>query len=323
VAGIGYGSGYGSGFGGGGGGIDDLFGGLGWNETPQQRAEREQKEQKEQKEREQRERAAREQARKDSLEQVKREREEREQARKDSLEQVKREKATKDSLEQIALAKKRARGTFTDTRDGKKYKTIVIGKQKWLAQNLNYDDGKGGSKCYDNERENCANYGRLYTWDAAMKACPAGWHVPRNYEWERLVNNVGGELVAGEKLKAASGAAAGMKTGGDPRRRVTAMGVMGIVPGQIKGKSVAKSSVWGLDDNNDTDDDEDEYGFSALFGGYGSWWGGFYNGDWTGHWWSAPAVGDAYYMYSHREDVDRHSDGKTYLYSVRCGQDGF
>jgi len=91
------------------------------------------------------------------------------------------------------------KGTFTDSRNNKVYKTIVIGTQKWMAENMNYKTDN--SWCYDDTAINCETYGRLYDWEAAKKACPTGWHLPSNDEWVTLINYLGGKDVAGDMLK--------------------------------------------------------------------------------------------------------------------------
>jgi uncharacterized protein (TIGR02145 family) len=83
------------------------------------------------------------------------------------------------------------------------YSTVEIGEQVWMAENLNCN--VSGSVCYNNEPANCATYGRLYNWSAAIAACPEGWHLPSDAEWTALENYVGGSSTAGKKLKAASG----------------------------------------------------------------------------------------------------------------------
>jgi uncharacterized protein (TIGR02145 family) len=93
--------------------------------------------------------------------------------------------------------------TLTDARDGQTYQTIVIGTQTWMAGNLNFNCSN--SWCYNNDSASCAAYGRLYIWDAAKNACPAGWHLPSDAEWKILTDYLGGELIAGGKLKSISG----------------------------------------------------------------------------------------------------------------------
>ena len=169
---------------------------------------------------------------------------------------------------------------FTDPRDGKFYKTVKIGGQVWMAENLSY--AAEGSKCYNNEEANGAKYGRLYDWETAKKACPAGWHLPSDEEWTALENAVGDSSRDRKTLKSTSG--------------------------------------WNNDCNG-----TDDYGFSALPGGYGSSGGGFDGAGDSGYWWRTD--GGVYtlhrnYYYS-AMDVLRRPDFKTDLYSVRCLQDCF
>ncbi|MDR2585054.1 MAG: hypothetical protein LBC84_02375 [Prevotellaceae bacterium] len=97
-------------------------------------------------------------------------------------------------------------GTFTDSRDGQSYRTVVIGGQTWMAENLSFDIDS--SWCYNDDNANCAKYGRLYAWVAAVKACAGlgdGWHLPDTANWYALLEVVGGWEIAGAKLKSKVG----------------------------------------------------------------------------------------------------------------------
>ncbi len=196
-------------------------------------------------------------------------------------------------------------GNITDSRDGQSYKTVTIGTQTWMAQNLNYKTAN--SFCYNDSTKYCEKYGRLYTWAAAMDSvgtwskngkgcgygttcsptypvrgiCPEGWHLPTNAEFETLFTAVGGSSNAGTKLKSTSG--------------------------------------WNED--NGTDD----YSFSALPVGYRPAFSvGYYNrreGDGANFWSSTGSdSSDAYdmYLYYFGGNVELRSYSKDNGFSVRC-----
>ena len=96
-------------------------------------------------------------------------------------------------------------GPNYDTLDynGQKYRTVKIGDQEWMAENMNAK--VDGSACYRDSSKYCDMYGRLYSWDAAMKVCPEGWRLPDTTDWTILFDAVGGKATAATHLKAMSG----------------------------------------------------------------------------------------------------------------------
>lgn len=123
-----------------------------------------------------------------------------------------------------SLAMAETQGTMIDKRDGQKYKTVKIGSQTWMAENLNYK--ANSSVCYKNEESNCAKYGRRYMWATAVGKpeskcgyghlcsrpsknirgiCPSGWHLPSKEEFETLFKAVGGIPIASKNLKSKNG----------------------------------------------------------------------------------------------------------------------
>ncbi len=193
-------------------------------------------------------------------------------------------------------------GSVTDI-DGNIYKTITIGNQTWMAENLKvtkYNDGtiipfnpvaamwysatSGGYSWYNSDS---LGYGALYNWHAAGsdKLCPAGWHVPSDAEWSILVTYLGGESGAGAKLKESG------------------------------------TVHWSVPNSGATN----EPGFSALPGGYRNSAGTFNSIKQKGYWWSASAASstEAYYrsMGYNYGNIDKTSTNKVSGFSVRCVKD--
>lgn len=98
---------------------------------------------------------------------------------------------------QDSQGKTLAQGEFTDRRDRQKYSWVRIGTQIWTAQNLNFAVNPG-SLCLQ-----CSNWGRLYDFSAAAKACPAFFHLPTQQEWDTLITHAGAK--PGLALKAGWG----------------------------------------------------------------------------------------------------------------------
>lgn len=191
--------------------------------------------------------------------------------------------------------------TVTDY-DEYMYKTVKIGSQWWMAENLtvsHFPDGSviqlitddvGWSSLSLTEDAYCNTaYGALYTFETATKVCPSGWHLPSHGEWKTL------EMYLGMSQEEADG--------GDLR-------------GTIEG-DLLKSKP-----HNGTDD----YGFTAYLGGYrSSLKGDFLNENWFGYWWTSTSYNNtsAYYrflIYEHSK-IGRAGGGKNHGYSVRCVKD--
>ena len=91
-------------------------------------------------------------------------------------------------------------GSFTDSRDSKVYKTVVVGTQIWMAENLAYKTDSG-CYAYKNDTSNVTKYGYLYKWEIAKNVCPKGWHLPSDEEWTTMIDYLDGPASATYKLK--------------------------------------------------------------------------------------------------------------------------
>ncbi len=202
-------------------------------------------------------------------------------------------------------------GSMTD-QEGNVYKTIVIGAQEWMAENLNtsiYRNGdaiptnlddavwssttSGAWAFTNNDPSNACPYGKLYNWYACVDArqlCPVGWHVPADAEWTVLTNYLGGEDVAGGKMK-------------------------------ITGTIEAATGLWFSPNTGATNSS----GFSGAPGGSRLSNGGSYDDGGDGGWWSSSEVdsGDAWHRYLYYElgSALPSRNYKPFGFSVRCLRD--
>ena len=210
-------------------------------------------------------------------------------------------KSSSSEYERVQCDVKTDENCIKDDRDGQTYKTVKIGDQVWMAENLNYETDS--SFCYNNNESNCTKYGRLYRWAAAVGksesecgygktcslpsgniqgVCQEGWHLPSMAEWDTLFNAVGGQSTAAKVLKSTSG--------------------------------------WESNGNG-----SDAFGFSALPAGYR-----YSNGDYDdegdyAYFWSSTELssGSAYTMYLlyYGDSAYLSNRSKDYGFSVRCIKD--
>jgi uncharacterized protein (TIGR02145 family) len=191
--------------------------------------------------------------------------------------------------------------------DGNVYRTVMIGGQVWMAENLrvtHYRNGDsipnvtdnsawgsltGGAYCgYDGDSSNVAAYGLLYNWYAVVDTrniAPAGWHVASDAEWQTLADSLGGNALAGGKMK---------ETG---------------------------TAHWSTPNTGATN----ESGFTALPGGYRDYDGNSYSIGYIGYFWSATEFNSNFawyrYLFYDLADINRFDYGKVAGFSVRCVKD--
>jgi len=191
--------------------------------------------------------------------------------------------------------------------DGNIYKTVTIGTQTWMAENLKVNHYRNGDEIpnltsdsvwsnlttgalcnYDNDAKKGETYGKLFNWYAvndSRSIAPIGWHVASNVEWEKLTDYLGGESVAGGKLKAE-----------------------GIVHWNSPNEGADNSS-----------------GFSSLPGGYRNFNGAFGNVGNYGFWWSSVASTGFHAwdrsMSCKNSNINLSNYAKLSGYSVRCVKD--
>jgi uncharacterized protein (TIGR02145 family) len=191
--------------------------------------------------------------------------------------------------------------------DGNIYKTVYIGSQQWMAENLKvskYNDGtvipnitedskwsnltSGAWSYYNNDA-----YGKLYNWYAVTKTtngnknvCPTGWHVPTDAEWMVLIDYLGGLTVAGGKMKEV-----GTTSWYSPNKDATNTSLFSALPGGYRGF-----------DGND-----------GSIGAHGFWW--------SSSEFSPDMAYNRYLYYNIGGNVSSHGNSKKYGFSVRCLRD--
>lgn len=188
-------------------------------------------------------------------------------------------------------------GYFVDIRDGRQYRTVKIGSQTWMAENLDYAGGATPIGLCNGAADSCQRYGRLYSWKETMQVgrhydttllnpaekyrgvCPTGWHVPSLSEWNTLMTTV------------------------DPDNSYDGI--------RLKSPYFWSNSKLG----------KDIHGFRALPGGLHNG-GAFSDPGPFGYWWTTTESFRTYahyaIMYSENDNVHTGTENKLASYSVRC-----
>jgi len=199
---------------------------------------------------------------------------------------------------------------FQDNRDGRIYKTVQIGDQRWMAENLRFN--VRGSFCYDKKDFNCEKYGRLYNWATSMMlvdfynthtiakivpkykngkihdVCPNGWHLPSNKEWKKM------KYFVGKK-------------------------------GTSDGVGISLKSVDSWEKELRLPGGSDEFGFNALPGGERDFEGRFFDLGRSAVFWTSSEYDEGgariWWFYYDSRTIDNNFDTKETGASVRCVED--
>ena len=186
--------------------------------------------------------------------------------------------------------------TLYDKRDGKTYKTVKIGNQWWMAENLAYKPSIGEYYAYRNNEGYVAIYGYLYNWKTACNVCPKGWHLPSDKEWQKLEITLGMSQLEAEDFK-----------------------YRGV---NIGSKLAGNSLLWrnGILLNNSKFGSS---GFLALPGGYSNVVN-FRDIDKSAYFWSSTGENSGAWLRVlsfNQEGISRIGWGKAFYFSVRCVKD--
>lgn len=179
--------------------------------------------------------------------------------------------------------------SILDKRDKRVYRVVKIGDQTWFAENLGYKTPTGSS-VYPRDPIHEKVYGRLYTWDAALIACPEGWHLSSDEDWMELEHTLGMSDI--------------LQNGRGWRRPA--------------GASSLKSAIgWFFPSVS-----KDEAGFSSLPGGYCNDEGYYYNEGFFAYYWTSTSINgsDAWYRVLTYDinEIGKFSFSKKFRFSVRC-----